>query len=227
MEIRQQCCCRPKCVPKCWSQSADFGQVGFESGRVPAALKPAVYLGFCVPYQNGQVRRSGENWPPESDFRPSPRWASQQVCPENRRKPVTQRGGRPGGERGSHVNWRRKCDRIRTVSAQRPTVALAKGISQVVWFRIDQQLDHGLPCTTVNLSGHRWCSLRMLNPPPKITQIRQSLSQLSDRMSLARITWPHFSISALRNCPHSSDVLATISQPCASIRVFTAGSLST
>jgi hypothetical protein len=28
------------------SRSTDFGQVGFEPGQVPTALKPAFYLGF-------------------------------------------------------------------------------------------------------------------------------------------------------------------------------------
>jgi hypothetical protein len=32
------------------SRSTAFGQVGFEPGQVPIALKPAFYLGFCVPY---------------------------------------------------------------------------------------------------------------------------------------------------------------------------------
>ena len=32
------------------SRSTDFGQVGFEPGPAPTALKPAFYLGFCVPY---------------------------------------------------------------------------------------------------------------------------------------------------------------------------------
>jgi hypothetical protein len=56
-----------------------------------------------------QVRRSGEKRPPENDFRPSPRRVSQQVCPENPRKPATQRGDRSGGERYSHGNWRTGC----------------------------------------------------------------------------------------------------------------------
>ncbi len=32
------------------SRGTDFGQLGFEPGQVPTALKPAFYLGFWVPY---------------------------------------------------------------------------------------------------------------------------------------------------------------------------------
>ena len=49
-------------------------------------------------------------------FRPSPRWASQQVCPKNPRKPATQRGAWSGGECGSYVNWRRRCYQVNAVS---------------------------------------------------------------------------------------------------------------
>ncbi len=69
--------------------------------------------------KSGQVNRSGENWPPESDVRPSPRPASQQVCPENPRKPATQRGARSGGERDASGNWRRECDPVQAVSLSR------------------------------------------------------------------------------------------------------------
>ena len=65
------------------SRSADFCQVSFEPRQVPTAWKPALSLDFRVPYGNAQVRRPGANWPPESDFRPSPGPASHQVCPEN------------------------------------------------------------------------------------------------------------------------------------------------
>jgi hypothetical protein len=92
------------------SWSTEFGQGGFEPEPAPTALKPAFDLGFCVPHQNGQVRRSGENWHPESDFRPSPARVSQQACPKNPRKPATQRGLRSGGEHGSYGNWRRERD---------------------------------------------------------------------------------------------------------------------
>jgi hypothetical protein len=44
------------------------------------------------------------------------RWVSPQVCPENPRRPATQRSGRSGGEHGLHGNWRRKCDWVQTVS---------------------------------------------------------------------------------------------------------------
>ena len=40
------------------SRSTAFRQVGFEPRPTPTALKPAFYQGFCVPYQNAQVRRS-------------------------------------------------------------------------------------------------------------------------------------------------------------------------
>jgi hypothetical protein len=65
-------------------------------------------------YQIGQVNSFGEKGPPESDFPPSARGARQQGCPENPRKPATQRGARSGGEHVSYGNWRRECTRIRT-----------------------------------------------------------------------------------------------------------------
>ena len=101
------------------SRSTDFGQVGFEPGQGPTPLKPAFNLGFCVPYQNAQVSRSGEKWPPESDFRASECRGSQQVCPENPWKPATQRGVRSGGEHGSYGNWRRERCREQMVSGSR------------------------------------------------------------------------------------------------------------
>jgi hypothetical protein len=92
------------------SRGADFGQVGFEPQQVPTTQEPAVYLNFSVPYQIVQVRRSGENRLPDGDVPPLGRRARQQVCPENPRKPATQRGGRFVGEHGSHGNWRRGWD---------------------------------------------------------------------------------------------------------------------
>ncbi len=42
--------------------------------------------------------------------------ASQEVNPENPRKPATQRGGWSGGGHDSYGNWRKECAGIRTVS---------------------------------------------------------------------------------------------------------------
>ena len=53
-------------------------------------------------------------------FWPFPRRASQQVCPKNPRQPATQRGGRSGGEHGSHRNWRRGCGSVQRVSRLEP-----------------------------------------------------------------------------------------------------------
>lgn len=68
----------------------------------------------CSPFRSayliGQVGRSGENSPPESDFRQPPPWAGQQARAENPRKPPTQRGSRCGGGRDAHWNWRRGWD---------------------------------------------------------------------------------------------------------------------
>jgi hypothetical protein len=101
---------RVTAVPIVRARSTDFGQVGCEPQQVLAVLKPAFDLEFSEAYLIGQVRRSGEKGPPESDFRPFPRPAGQQVCPENPRKPATQRGVRSGGECGSYGNWRRDRD---------------------------------------------------------------------------------------------------------------------
>lgn len=115
--------------------------MGFEPGQVPNALKPPFDQGFLVPYLITQVRRSGEKWPPESDLRASLHRASQQAGPENLRKPATQRGGLSVGERDAAWNWRRECDRIRTVADQRiPDAAWPKGLTHVV-----RSKPHGLP----------------------------------------------------------------------------------
>ncbi len=106
-------------VPKCSHSKYGCRASGVRTRAGGDLRKPVFYLVFCVPYQSAQVRRSGENWPSESDFRASPRRASQQVCPENPRKPATQRGARSGREHGSYENWRGGCCRVLTVSGSR------------------------------------------------------------------------------------------------------------
>jgi hypothetical protein len=71
---------------------------------------------FWSPYQSAKVRRSGEIHAPESDFRPFPRLARQQLCPENPRKPAPQHGVRKGRECYLYGNLRRECDWVQTVS---------------------------------------------------------------------------------------------------------------
>ena len=91
-----------------------------EIEQAPRTLKPAFELGFSEPYLIGQVSRSGENWPPESDFRRFAGRAGQLVQPGNLRKPATQRDCRFRGERDAQGNWRRRCDRLQTVSGLKP-----------------------------------------------------------------------------------------------------------
>ncbi len=88
------------------SRSPDSGHVGFEQTRVPTTVNAAFDLGFRVPYYISQIRRPGEKWPPESEFRVMAGWAGQLVCPENPRKHVGQSGGESGGELDAHGNWR-------------------------------------------------------------------------------------------------------------------------
>ena|GEM_PF-2880984 len=115
------------CRGRGWSAAGGGSQAGSRAVLRALAEKG---LGFYRPlayimamefeWDASQVRRSGENRPPESDFRAFLRGASQQVCPENPRKPATQRGGRSGGEHGSYGNWRRRCVQVQAVSRLEP-----------------------------------------------------------------------------------------------------------
>lgn len=77
-----------------------------EPCSVSPGPKAACERGFSETYLIVQGDRSGENGPAESDIGPPPPRSGQQVTRQTCRKPATQRGARPTGERDASGNWR-------------------------------------------------------------------------------------------------------------------------